>query len=406
MSDASMQCGRLEFVLALCRVSALALVVTLAGCAGEKRVVRTDEELMQRASADASSMMQAVQEGVTKLMARIESEKDGNGEATLDILAMSGGGDYGAFGAGILHGWGTIEDPNWTRPDFDAVTGVSTGAMLAPFAYVGTDEAIDTVETFYRNPKKDWVKERGLLFFLPKNPSFATLPGLQRDVRGVISPEFVEQMAEASRSGKVLGISATDLDFHRQKFWEVGKIAEEAAASGDPARVQDIMLASAAIPIVFPPIGIEDQIYADGGVTANVLLKLDTKNPNALIPRWLKEHPGEPLPKVRYWIIINNQAVHPPATTQPRWPAIAGPSLETAIRSATIAEIRWLAAEADYVNVKYDANIEVRVIAIPANWKPPVKGDFQKETMESLSDLGRQMGANPKSWQLWTLPVE
>jgi len=361
---------------------------------------------MQRASADATSMMQAVQEGVTKLIARIESEKKADGNATLDILAMSGGGDYGAFGAGFLHGWGTIEDATWTRPDFDAVTGVSTGAMLAPFAYVGTDEAIDTVETFYRNPKKDWVKERGMLFFLPKNPSFATLPGLQRDVRGVISPEFVDQMAAASKEGKVLGISATDLDFHRQKFWEVGQIAEEAAKSSDPTRVQDIMLASAAIPIVFPPIGIEDQIYADGGVTANVLLKLDTKNPNAFIPRWLKAHPGEPLPKVRYWIIINNQAVHPPATTQPRWPAIAGPSLETAIRSATIAEIRWLAAEADYVNVKYNANIEVRVVAIPANWKPPVKGDFQKETMESLSDLGRQMGANPKSWQLWTLPVE
>jgi hypothetical protein len=80
--------------------------------------------------------------------------------------------------------------------------------------------------------------------------------------------------------------------------------------------------------------------------------------------------------------------------------------LDTAIRFATQAQIRWLAAEADYVNLAYDADVEVRVVAIPNDWRPPVPGQFKKETMESLSDLGRSLGADPSSWKLWTLPVE
>jgi hypothetical protein len=69
-----------------------------------------------------------------------------------------------------------------------------------------------------------------------------------------------------------------------------------------------------------------------------------------------------------------------------------------------MAEVRWLAAEADYVNAVYGTNIEVRVTAIPDDWRAPVKGDFQKETMESLADLGRLMGADPASWTVWAAP--
>ena len=63
---------------------------------------------------------------------------------------------------------------------------------------------------------------------------------------------------------------------------------------------------------------------------------------------------------------------------------------------------RWLAAQADYVNIKYGTDIEVRVVSIPNDWRPPVKGDFKKETMESLTDLGRKLGSDPKSWTVWT----
>jgi len=222
---------------------------------------------------------------------KTREEAAGSDAPVLNILAMSGGGDWGAFGAGVLVGWGKVSDPALRRPDFDAVTGVSTGAMLAPFAFVGTDEACLTVETFYRNPKKDWTEERGLLFFMPSNPSFMTIPGLTRDLDGVIDEKSVAQMAAQSRAGKVLAISATDLDLGRQRFWEVGTEAQAATVTGNLDRVHHILLASAAIPAVFPPMGVGESIYCDGGVTANVFLKLDWKSPASFIQQWRTANP-------------------------------------------------------------------------------------------------------------------
>ena len=164
------------------------------------------------------------------------------------------------------------------------------------------------------------------------------------------------------------------------------------------------MLASAAIPGVFPPRLIGDSVYADGGVSANVLVKLDPRHPSGFIQRWKAAHPEKDLPKLRYWVVINNQWSHQPKTVQIEWPKVVAPSLSTAIRSATLAEVRWLAAQADYVNLKYDADIEVRVVAIPDDWRPPVEGAFMKETMVSLADLGRKLGADPGSWKLWSAP--
>lgn len=382
----------------------LLAAVALLGCAGSPRPTLTEACLQERAEADQAEMAAAIHDANTKLIARIErrAEESPNEVPTMNVLAMSGGGDYGAFGAGFLVGWGSVADPRWRRPDFDIVTGVSTGALLAPFAFIGTDEACLAVESLYRDPQKDWVLQTGLLFFLPSNPSFMKIPGLERDLRAVVDAELIAQMAQQSRAGKGLVISSTDLDLGRQKFWEVGAESEAAVKDGQYDRVQRILLASAAIPAVFPPVQIGESIYGDGGVTANVFFRLDVRNPSAFFPRWRAAHPDRPFPKVRYWVIINNQARHIPKTVQARWPEVIGPSLEAAVRSATLAEVRWLAAQADYVNTRYGTDIEVRVVSIPDDWRPPVEGDFQKQTMESLTDLGRALGSDPGSWTLWT----
>lgn len=404
--SARTRCARPDRSLLRVSTSALVVALFLSACGAPARPTMTDAQLQERAATDQAQMSAAVHDAVSKTLARVErrAAASPDGSATINILAMSGGGDYGAFGAGFLVGWGSIDDPEWRRPDFDVVTGVSTGALLAPFAFVDTDESCLAVETLYRNPKKDWVEENGLLFFLPSNPSFMTLPGLERDIRAAVNADMIAKMAEQSRAGRVLAISSTDLDLGRQKFWEVGAEAEAAVASGNDDRVHRILLASAAIPAVFPPVELGDEIYGDGGITANVFFRLDTRNPGALFQRWKAAHPATPLPKVRYWIIINNQLQHLAKTVQRRWPSVIGPALEIAIRSATLAEVRWLAAEADYVNARYGTDVEVRVVGIPSDWRPPVEGDFQKENMASLADLGRELGSNPRSWTLWAAP--
>jgi len=398
--------------MAVHRILAMAgagVILLGAGCSSAPaRPTQTDAQLKERTQVVKAEMAETFKHAIGKMVERTKTrEKASGGELpVINVLAMSGGGDWGAFGAGVLVGWGQVSDPAWRRPDFDVVTGVSTGAMLAPFAFVGTDEACQTVETFYRNPKKDWTEERGLLFFLPSNPSFMTIPGLTRDLDGVIDQKFVAQMAEQSRAGKLLAVSATDLDLGRQRFWEVGEEAETAEATGNLDRVHHILLASAAIPAVFPPMGVGDAIYCDGGVTANVFLRLDWKSPYGFIQRWRAANPGKPLPPVRYWIIINNQLEHIPKTVQEKWPEVAGPALEVSVRSATIAEARLLATQAEYVNAVFDADIEVRVLAIPDDWRPPVAGSFQQPTMQSLADLGRKMGQDPASWQIWAQPEQ
>jgi hypothetical protein len=96
------------------------------------------------------------------------------------------------------------------KPEFDVVTGVSTGALISPFAFLGDEESIDTVEQLYRNPKKDWVKKRPPLYFLPSNQSFATVPGLERELRQRVDLSLIRRVAEQSVQGRLLAVNTTD----------------------------------------------------------------------------------------------------------------------------------------------------------------------------------------------------
>jgi hypothetical protein len=102
---------------------------------------------------------------------------------------------------------------------------------------------------------------------------------------------------------------------------------------------------------------------------------------------------------------VNNWVHAPPKSVERRWPSIVSPSLNTSVRSATLAEIRWLTAQANFVNAVYHTDIEVRMVAIPDDWRPPVEGSFKRETMQSLSDLGRRLGANAASCTLLASPA-
>lgn len=380
--------------------SLAAFCVSLWGCSGQSRVL-DDKKLEQMAAEDAVKFREEFRAGVHRLMDRVAKDLDEKGQGEIiDVLAISGGGDYGAFGTGFLVGWGSAPG-QFQRPDFDAVTGVSTGALIAPFAYVGTPEAYAKVENFYRNPKSDWISMHEPFFFLPWNASFATIPGLHRDLTGVINHEFASEMATQSEQGKLLLVAASNLDLSRQRYWHLGPFAVEGVRTGDLAPLHKRLLASSAIPVVFPPVEIDGFLYADGGVTANLLVRLEPHSPDGFIQTWKKRFPNRKLPKVRFWVIINNWVHPPPGAVQQRWTEVMSPALAMSVRSGTMAELRWLAAEAMYVNSEFGADIEVRMVAIPSDWHPPVKGDFKPETMNSLADLGQRMGADPASWQLW-----
>jgi hypothetical protein len=340
-----------------------------------------------------------------RLLERVKAEYDlyNVGERkeppVLNILIMSGGGDWGAFGAGILKGWQKVPDHHpFAKPEFDAVTGVSTGTLIAPFAFLGDAQSIDTIANLYRNPEQDWVKQNGLLYFLPDNISFAEVPGLQRKIRQYISLDMVRRIAKAGADGRMLLVNTTNLDHATAQVFDLVAEAQRAVDSGEVGRIHDIMLASAGIPGAFPFRMINQELYVDGGVTGNIIYGGRLAEEDSLPGLWQKAYPNLPMLKFRFWVIFNNQFRPVPEMTPPNWVAVVERSLLTATRSSTATALRHLFAMAEIAKLRRKADVEVRVVSIPTDWSSPLAGTFVKETMNNLVDLGEKMGADPSSW--------
>jgi len=173
------------------------LAAGLPGCGGTMRPQQQQEYLLKRRREDSEHYLKQTQERYLSLLKGTKAQYDeylAGRQArppVIDYLIISGGGDWGAFGASILKGWGKIpKSEPLARPKFDVVTGVSTGALIAPFAYLGDDESIERIVALYRDPQSDWVQTRWPFYFLPSNISFAEVPGLEREVKKTVTPEM------------------------------------------------------------------------------------------------------------------------------------------------------------------------------------------------------------------------
>ena len=191
-----------------------------------------------------------------------------------NYLALSGGGAKGAFGAGLLNGWTAAG----TRPEFTMVTGVSTGAILAPFAFLGSDYD-HLIKKFYTTlSTDDLLAPRSKMAAITKDAAMDSTP-MQCKLAIYITDELVASIAAEYARGRELFIGTTNLDAGRSVNWNITAIA----ASGDPNATQlirDIILASASVPGVFPPVlfTVEadgqpyDELHVDGGVSSNVFV--------------------------------------------------------------------------------------------------------------------------------------
>jgi predicted acylesterase/phospholipase RssA len=317
---------------------------------------------------------------------------------TVDLLVISGGGDWGAFGAGVLKGWGRVRGDG-ARPQFDVVTGVSTGALIAPFAFLGDDASIERVVQLYRNPKKDWAKSRGMLFFWPTNPSFYELPGLERELKKEVNDETLRRIAAEDGTGRCLIVNTSNVDFGDMHAWDIVSESKKALAANDPGRVRSILLASAGIPGIFPSRGIDQWMYVDGAITGNILYAGSVREEQTIAAQWQAKYPKDPLPRVRYWVIFNNQLRFPPQVTERKWPAIISRATIMATQDATVNSIQHLYALAEISRMKRNVDVEVRLMCIPDDWVPPNQKVFDKEVMNNLADLGERMGAHPSAWR-------
>ena len=186
------------------------------------------------------------------------------------LLAISGGGANGAFAAGLLNGWSVSGE----RPEFTMVTGISTGALIAPFAFLGSDYDHFIKRFYTQYSTSDLVEEQGWLrSFLRGEAGFDT-SRLRTRIANYVDEELMKAIAAEHRRGRYLFIGTTNMDAARPVIWDIGAIAE----SGKPGAldlIHDIILASASIPVAFPPVLIEvesggavyDEMHMDGGVS-------------------------------------------------------------------------------------------------------------------------------------------
>jgi hypothetical protein len=382
------------------------LATVLPGCGGTKRPPQEQEYLLKRRREENQQYLKETDERYLSLLKGLKAQYDEYlagrqvKPPVIDYLIISGGGDWGAFGASVLKGWGNIpKSEPLARPKFDVVTGVSTGALIAPFAYLGDEESIDRIVALYRNPQSDWVQMRWPLYFLPSNLSFAEVPGLEREVKKIVTPEMIARLVEEGKDGRLLFVNTTNLDDASPYVFYLIPEARRAALTGDLDRFHMILLASSGIPGVFPYRVIDGAMYVDGSVTSNVIFGSRIPEESRLPALWKSLYPKIPMPKLRYWVIFNNQLQTAPTVVNARWFDIISRSIELSTRSATLSSMRLLYQMAETAHLKDGADIEVRVIAIPDDWTAPKPGTFVKETMDNLAELGERMGADPTSWR-------
>lgn len=194
-----------------------------------------------------------------------------NGAGTT-YLALSGGGGNGAYGAGILNGW----SKSGTRPKFTAVSGVSTGALIAPFAFLGPDYDERLRAVYTDGDAHGLVQAPDLVMTIFGTSLFGSTRLLDLVSRNV-DADLVEAVAREHRAGRRLYVVTTNIDSKRGVVWNVGAIA----TSGRPDRVdliRKVLAASASVPLAFSPVLIDaragdhefQEMHADGNVTTAV----------------------------------------------------------------------------------------------------------------------------------------
>jgi len=317
--------------------------------------------------------------------------------ATRYFLAISGGGDDGAFGAGLLVGWSDRGD----RPEFDVVTGVSTGSLSAPFVFLGRAYDPQLKAVYTETNANDVFQKNAPLISALTGDSLTNNAPLRAMIARWLDDEMVRRIAEEYSKGRLLFILTTNLDQARPVIWNIGAIA---ASNNPKARdlIIDVLLASAAIPVVFPPVMLDvtvdgqrrQEMHVDGGTIAQAFLyppSISLRTGAARVG--VNEKTLRTERKRVAYVIRNGRFVRPEESVELRTIAIAKEALSTMTASSGVNDTyrMFLLARRDGVNFN--------LASIGDDFDVPYKGPFNQEYMQSLYDYGYQKGRAGYPWQ-------
>lgn len=387
--------------------AAMVAVSIQTGCRTAPRPALDERELEARREACREQARDQRAHLATRLLARMERLREQRGEGadgpvTLNILLLSSGGQYGAFGAGVLEGWGQATGVEAARPEFDLVTGVSTGALMAPFALAG-NESYARISELYRQADDSLAVLRGNLFFLPWRESFYDTSVLDARIRREIADDEIRAIAAAHREHRTLLVGATNLDVGCFHIWDVGQLAEEAIAARNPSPVHDALIASASIPCLFPPRIIGGAAYADGAIALPAFVGLDRQAVREVVREFRSNHPADPIPRFRVWMIVNGHIDPCTKMARPSWLSVGQRSLAVSIGYSLRSTLRNLQHAAELVadDIGDRGAVEFRYIAIPAEVKLPEPKSrlFDRGLMREIHRVGHELGRDPSSWR-------
>ena len=304
------------------------------------------------------------------------------------FLAISGGGDNGAFAAGFLNGW----TQTGTRPQFKLVTGISTGALIAPFAFLGPAYDKELKELYTGVSFKDIAKKRSM-FSIVANDAMADNTPLKQLVKKHINQDVLEAIAAEYAKGRMLLIGTVNLDAHRPVIWNITEIAA-GHHPGALELVQSLLIASSAIPATFPPVMINvevdgkkyQEMHVDGGTAAQVFVY-----PAAIRLNEVAQTVGGDRERKLY--ILRN------ARLDPEWAEVERSTLQIALQAiTTLIEYQGIGDLYRIYSVTQRDGIDFNLAYIPPTFKTPHTKDFDTVYMRALYDLGYDMAEKGYTW--------
>ena len=299
-------------------------------------------------------------------------------------LVLSGGGAGGAFGAGALVGLSRRGD----RPQYDVVTGVSAGALIAPFAFLGPawDPQLREAFTSGRGEQMSLHRLIALPFGAPRRSTALTTL-----VDHYVTQELIQAVAREAAKGRILWVATTDLDKEETVIWDLGAIAEQ---GGEAARklFRDVLVASSSIPGVFEPVLIHvqqegrmyDEMHVDGNASTSLFV--------APVAAYFALLDQRSLDGARVYVLINGQIMDAPETTRYQLGPVVSRTFSSALKHMSRAQVVAVNQFAE----KY--RMSVQSTYVPSDYPKYGSADFRASTMQALFDYGARCALSGRLW--------
>ena len=367
----------LACVLSLC---------TLQGCA--PMVMRESSPPVAEVAADSPGGIRVM--GADHRFADVSIQsvarraRDLRGGEPVTVLALSGGGADGAFGAGALVGLTHAG----ARPKFSVVTGVSAGAFLAAYAFLGPEWDQQLIDSYTSGRAEHLLQPRGLGVIFDSSV-YRGRP-LEQLVDHYLSDELIQAVAREAASGRLLLVATTNVDTGETVIWDLGSIAMNGGPNAK-ALFRDVLVASASVPGMFPPViirvqgeqGDYSEAHVDGTTTVPFLV------PSALLraPGQVADHsPSE------VYVIVDGRLSEQPRSVQLRFRTIVSRSISAGLTHMTRTTLELTATNARLQGAS------LQYSAIPAAYPNLAPFDFRTSTMRSLYQYGYECAHTGQLW--------